>query len=157
MPAVWDGESFAAALTGEVEGRDFLVLSQGAWSCQRSVRWDEWLLIRTCHTGLKEFPEYMLFDVVEDPHEQTNLAAQRPDLVGHGLVLMDQWLAARMRDGLRGDPFWPIVRAGGPLHANEHSKEWHNYLQRLRATGREQHAENLQRFGGRLFASGLDA
>ncbi len=84
---MWDGESFAAALTTPAdEGRDFLVLSQGAWSCQRSVRWGKWLLIRTYHTGLKDFPEYMLFDIEADPHETMNLAASRSDVLGRRLA-----------------------------------------------------------------------
>ena len=150
-PSAWDGRSFAQVLQGEETGRDYLVLSQGAWSCQRSVRWDNWLLIRTYHTGMKAFPAYMLFDVVADPHETTNLAAQRPDILGHGLQLLDEWLGLQMNQAWRGDPFWGIMAEGGPLHANEHSLEWHNYLHRLRDTGRGHHAEKLARFGGRPF------
>jgi len=59
VPDDWDGESFAGSLTGDDDGdaagREFLVLSQGAWACQRAVRWDEYLLIRTYHDGLKQF------------------------------------------------------------------------------------------------------
>lgn len=155
IPASWNGESFAADLADDQGGRDHLILSQGAWSCQRSARWQDWLLIRTYHTGLKEFPEYMLFNVKDDPHETENLAGKRPDLVGEGLRLIDQWLAERMRDGLRGDPFWGIVAEGGPLHANERRQDWADYLVRLRQTGRGHHADNLVRFGGRPFTSGL--
>jgi len=157
QPASWNGESFARSLsTDEDAGRDYLVLSQGAWSCQRSTRWDNWILIRTYHTGMKEFPEYMLFDLEKDPHETTNLAAERPDLVGHGLMLMDRWMGERMREGLRGDPFWGIIAEGGPLHANEKSPAWKKYCERLRQTGREQHADKLEEFGGRPFTSGLE-
>ena len=74
QPDNWDSEGFAADLGDQDTGRDYLVISQGAWSCQRSVRWDKWLLIRTYHTGMKAFPEYMLFDIDADPHETTNLA-----------------------------------------------------------------------------------
>src|SRR5205807_2097094 len=39
VPSNWDGVSFARSLqAGEPAGRDYLVLSQGAWSCQRAVR-----------------------------------------------------------------------------------------------------------------------
>ncbi len=150
-PSTWDGHSFAQAFQGEETGRDFLVLSQGAWSCQRTVRWDNWLLIRTYHTGLKAFPAYMLFDAVADPHETINLAAQRPNILGHGLQLLDEWVGLQMSRAWRGDPFWGIIAEGGPLHANEHSPEWRNYLQRLRQTGRGHHADRLERFGGRPF------
>jgi arylsulfatase A-like enzyme len=155
-PESWDGESFASSLSGTDSGRESLVLSQGAWSCQRSVRWDRWLLIRTYHTGLKEFPEYMLFDIQKDPHETTNLAAQRAEVLGCGLRLMDQWVAFQMTRSFRGDPFWGVIREGGPFHANVHSAAWKNYLERLRATGRSHHAEKLEKFGGRPFTSGLE-
>lgn len=155
QPASWDGQSFAQALTGSDQDRDYLVLSQGAWSCQRSVRWDRWLLIRTYHTGLKHFPEYMLFNLEADPHETVNLVKQRPDLLGHGLRLLDQWLAGQMGRASRGDPFWGIIQEGGPLHANEKSDAWRSYLAHLRATQRGQHADNLEKFGGRPFTSGL--
>jgi len=142
-------------VAGEAAGRDFLVLGHGAWSCQRSARWGDYLLIRTYHTGMKEFPEYMLFDVARDPHELQSLAATRPELVAHGLLLIDRWLGARMPEALRGDPFWGIIREGGPLHANERHPRWGRYLERLRQTGRAHHAQRLERFGGRPFTSGL--
>jgi arylsulfatase A-like enzyme len=150
-PPLWNGQSFAPVLSGSGGGRDYLVLSQGAWSCQRSVRWDRWLLIRTYHTGLKDFPAYMLFDIESDAHETTNLAGQQPEVLGHGLHLLDEWLAAQMRQAWRGDPFWGIIQEGGPFHANEHSDDWHHYLARLRITGRDHHAERLEAFGGRPF------
>jgi choline-sulfatase len=156
-PEVWNGVSFASSLSRAMDnGHEYLILSQGAWSCQRSARWDDYLLIRTYHTGMKEFPEYMLFDVAADPHELNSLAAQRQDLVAHGLLLMDRWMGQRMHEGLRGDPFWGIIREGGPLHANERHPSWRRYVERLRQTGRAQHADSLERFGGRPFTSGLE-
>ena len=41
VPANWDGISFAEAFkAGDDAGRDYLVISQGAWSVQRGVRFD---------------------------------------------------------------------------------------------------------------------
>ena len=108
-------------------------------------------MIRTYHTGLKAFPEYMLFDLGADPHETTNLTSQRPDLLGYGLYLIDKWLAQNMYDAKRGDPFWGVIQEGGPLHANEHGAQWKGYVQRLRETGRGHHADMLDTFGGRPF------
>ncbi|MEM7034396.1 MAG: sulfatase [Chloroflexota bacterium] len=156
QPDFWDGESFAAALSGPDVGRDYLVLSQGAWSCQRSTRWDNYLMIRTYHTGLKAFPEYMVFDLEADPHETTNLAAQRPDLLGQGLRLLDQWVAEQMPHSLRGDPFWGVIQEGGPFHANSNSMQWQMYLEHLRATDRAHHADMLDEYQGKPFTSGLE-
>ena len=156
-PSTWNGASFSDELrTGQDAGRDYLVLSQGSWSCQRSVRWDKWLLIRTYHTGLKEFPAYMLFDIEADPHETTNLAAARPDIVGIGLQKLDEWMGQQMGHAQRGDPFWGVIAEGGPLHANENSAGWAQYLQRLRDTGRAHHADKLEEYGGRPLTSGLE-
>ncbi len=155
-PESWNGSSFAASLSSNQNtGRDFLVLSHGAWSCQRSARWDEWLLIRTYHTGLKNFPEYMLFNIHDDPHETNNLAATHREIVNEGLQKLDTWLASQMPKALRGDPFWGVIAEGGPFHANNKSADWHGYLARLRATERNHHADILEKLNGRPATSGL--
>ena len=41
-------------------------------------------MIRTYHTGLKDFPEYMLFNVRDDPHETKNLASTHRDTLNGG-------------------------------------------------------------------------
>ncbi|MEM7330497.1 MAG: sulfatase [Chloroflexota bacterium] len=144
IPGMWNGESFGKALGGG-NGRPYLILSHGAWSCQRSVRWDNWLLIRTYHTGIKAFPKYMLFDIENDPHEQHNLAAKHPDLVGAGLQRMDEWLGDLLPTAWRGDPIWGVIQEGGPLHANVHDSKWAEYVARLRNTGRAHHAEHIEK------------
>ena len=148
QPATWDSISFAHSLRGNDSGRDYLVISQGAWSCQRSVRWDNWLLIRTYHTGLKEFPAYMLFDITNDPHETTNLAFDKPQVLRAGLELLDRWMGERMSKAWRGDPFWGVIKEGGPLHANENDPQWTAYIERLRQTNRASHADRLNQIGG---------
>jgi choline-sulfatase len=156
LPKTWDGVSFAASLSSTQDtGRDYLVLSQGAWSCQRSVRWGDWLMIRTYHTGQKNFPDYMLFNLKHDPHESTNLAASERAVLHEGLQKLDAWLAEQMPRATRGDPFWGVIAEGGPFHANEGSQDWLTYLERLKATGRNEHAAKLEKFGGRPFRSGL--
>ncbi|MDF2653386.1 MAG: sulfatase, partial [Paenibacillus sp.] len=71
----WDGVSYAAALkSGDECGRDYLVVSQCAHVCQRSVRFGDYLYIRTYHDGYHLFDKEMLFNLKEDPHEQHNLA-----------------------------------------------------------------------------------
>ena len=56
-PASWEGQSFGGVLRahqttvreGADNGREFLVLSQCAHVCQRSVRWGDWLYAGTEH------------------------------------------------------------------------------------------------------------
>lgn len=142
VPSNWDGRSFADALRdGRDEGRDQLVLSQAAWACQRSVRFDRYLCIRTYHDAYHELPEVQLFDVEDDPHEQRDLAAERTDLVAQGLGHLELWHGDAMREHPTGvDPMWTVLREGGGFHARG---QLQRYLERLRATGRSEQAERL--------------
>ncbi|MCG9895291.1 MAG: sulfatase-like hydrolase/transferase [Fimbriimonadaceae bacterium] len=147
----WVGQSLLPALRGEAAaaGRGELLLSHGAWSLQRALRWDDMILIHTRHTGFKEFPEWMLFDLKTDPHETRNLAGERPDIVAEkGEVIREE--AARLAaDCVLGDPFDVVESEGGPHHANIHDPAWPQYLARLRATGRAGKADQLERLQGR--------
>jgi len=89
VPQEWDGRGFAEAFrAGRDEGRDYVVFSQNCWSCQRAVRWDDFVFVRSYHTGLKDLPARMLFDVAEDPHELNDLTVARPELADHGQALI---------------------------------------------------------------------
>jgi len=133
VPSNWDGAS---------KNRDYLVVSQGAWSCQRSVRWDDFICIRSYHDGYHAFPDVMLFNIKTDPHQQHDLAPTRPDLVGKAMTMLDDWHAQVMRTATHPqDPMWTVVREGGPLHTRGCLP---GYLKRLRATGREDFAKKLE-------------
>lgn len=120
--ASWDGTSFHnSILQGEETGRDFLVITQCAHVCQRSVRFKEWLYIRSYHDGYNGFPKEMLFHLTEDPYEQNNLAAKHPDICKEAVYLLNDWhddMMASMEFDV--DPLWTVMREGGPFHANEY-------------------------------------
>ncbi|MCC5840369.1 MAG: sulfatase [Opitutales bacterium] len=132
----WDGQSYARALTeGEPCDRDFLVLSQCAHVCQRSVRFGPWLYIRTYHDGYHLFPREMLFDVETDPHEQHDLAETRPEICREAAARLLDWHDAQMhRSTSNVDPLWTVMREGGPFHARGALAR---YCEHLRKTGRE--------------------
>lgn len=133
----WDGE--AIDLGGP--GRDHLVLSQGAWSCQRGVRWGDHLYLRTWHDGYHgHWAEEMLFDVVADPHETADLAETAPDRRAEGAGLLAEWTAAQLERSGQEDPLDVVRREGGPFHVRHHLGP---YLERLRATGRGEWADVL--------------
>lgn len=142
VPKGWDGESFAESLrAGGDAGRSHLVLTQGAWTAQRGIRFDDWLCLRTYHDGYHDFPETMLFDLASDPHEQVDLADKRPDVVGRAAALLEDWHASAMRTSVDGvDPLWTVLREGGPWHVRGHLPA---YLARLRETGRAARADRL--------------
>lgn len=161
VPTGWDGRSFADSVTdGESASRDFLVVSQGAWACQRAVRWDDWLLIRTYHDGLKNFDPVELYDLAADPHETTDLAQDKPDVARAGLARLQQWLSGRLLEAAVDkaggnpdapqsvtDPLWEVIREGGPFHARA-DESVPEYAERLRTTNREEHAEKLEQYRG---------
>jgi choline-sulfatase len=139
VPSDWDGQSLAGALRmGRDAGRSELVITQGAWTCQRALRWDDFLAIHTLHDGYHAYEDWMLFDLVRDPHQQHDLAGQRPELVRSAERRLTAWLdATRQRDH---DPLQTVLAEGGPWHTRGKLPA---YLERLRATGRAACADRL--------------
>jgi arylsulfatase A-like enzyme len=139
VPRGWDGEPIDIGSAG----RSHLVLSQGAWSCQRGVRWGDHLYLRTWHDGYHaHWADEMLFDVTADPHETTDLAPTSPDTVHTGRTLLAEWTEEQLhRAGGAPDPMDVVRREGGPLHVRGHLPA---YLERLRATGRAAWADELR-------------
>jgi arylsulfatase A-like enzyme len=142
VPDNWDAQSFAPAFRAGTEaGRDHLVLTQGAWTLQRAVRFDRYLAIHTRHDGYHDYPQVMLFDLEADPHEQLDLAAGKPELVERSRELLAQFLGEAKRKGPAPvDPFDWVMAEGGPSHTRG---ELQAYLKRLRETGRGQLADRL--------------
>jgi choline-sulfatase len=143
VPTSWDGVSFAESLNrGEDAGRDELIVSQGAWTCQRGVRWDKYLLIQTLHDGYHLYDDLMLFDLEKDPFEQTNLADANVSVRDDGLSRLGSWHGEMMAHAARGrDPLKNVVAEGGPYHVRGQLPA---YLKRLRQTNRAVYADALE-------------
>lgn len=147
----WDGQSYAAALrTGESCGRDYLVVSQCAHVCQRSVRFGDWLYVRTYHDGYHLFDKEMLFQLREDPYEQHNAAGERRDICKDAVYYLNEWHDQMMQSMPHDvDPLWTVIKEGGPYHAKGFLK---NYVNRLEETGRAYGIEELKLRHPREFA-----
>jgi choline-sulfatase len=143
VPSNWDGVSFAPAMrAGRASGREFLVLSHGAWTAQRAIRFGDHICIRTYHDGFHGLPPLMLFNLAADPHEQRDLAAAEPHTVGRALAMLEAWHADAMRRSAGGvDPLWTTLKEGGPWHIRGHLD---SYLERLKATGRDEWVERIR-------------
>jgi arylsulfatase A-like enzyme len=146
---VWDGESFAEVLkTGTGPKRDQIVISQCAHVCQRSVRWDNWLYMRTYHDGFHLFPQEMLYDLSTDPYEQNDLAEQRPEIVREGAWRLSKWHDDQMQKMFQDkqDPLWTVIEEGGPYHALHAPgrSPLPKYLEYLEKTGRKDGADQLR-------------
>lgn len=146
VPGNWDGVSFAEAFReGEEDGRDYIVTSQGAWACQRGVRFaydgDDYLCLRTYHDGFKELEPMMLFNLNDDYHLQHDLAPQKPKVVDRAMSLLESWYTQQMTTSeYNVDPLMTVLREGGPFYTRG---QLPRYMERLKATGRTHHAERL--------------
>ena len=144
----WDGKSFLPSLAGETDtGRAFLVLSQCAHVCQRSVRFGPWLYMRTYHDGFHLFPKEMLFNLENDPHEQVNLAGEMTEICNQALRHLSDWEDDMMMSmPYDTDPLWTVMKEGGPEHAKNRSLP--AYFEHLKKTGRAWAVEELNRKHG---------
>ena len=126
--------------------RQYLVMTQCAHVCQRGVRFGDYFYIRTYHSGYHLFPKEMLFNIREDPHEQHDLAMDRPELCARACRYLADWQEEMMLTSEDDrDPLWTTLIEGGPLHGRCNTQE---YYQRLLETGRVEGARVFkERFG----------
>ncbi len=170
VPARWDGRSFAPALRGEssmarrpcatvddVGGRHrqpfagwpYLVWEHGIYTFTRAVRTREWLLIQVLHPGLYPYDEpLMLHDMRADPHQATNLAAERPAVVAELMARLAEWRAVQIEQGSAPDPLEAMVATGPFLYYTPEQM-----VERLERTGRSHRVRELKqrlaRYGAR--------
>jgi arylsulfatase A-like enzyme len=142
--STWDGRSFASTVReGFTSGRDYLVLSQSAHVCQRAVRFDNWIYMRTYHDGYHLFPTEMLFDLENDPHEQFNLASKYPEICKQAVYYLNEWHSEMMQTSDSPiDPMQTVIHEGGPYHARGQLRE---YCKLLEETGRGWAIEELKK------------
>jgi arylsulfatase A-like enzyme len=146
VPGNWDGRSFAEAFrAGEQDGREFLVTSQGAWACQRGVRFvhkdQNYLCLRTYHDGYKALEPIMLFNLDQDHHLQNDLVTKQPEIADKAMSLLESWIHHQMLTSEYDiDPLMTVMREGGPFYTRGLLLR---YIERLKATGRTHHAERL--------------
>ena len=144
-PVQYDGVSFADCIrSGKDGGREYLVVSQMAHVCQRAVRFDDWIYIRTYHDGYHLTETDELFNVKNDPHETVNVAEQNPEVCWKGAYLLEHWVAENMLSNIyrtSSDPLWDVIADGGPFHCRGYLKK---YCERLENTGRGELAEQLK-------------
>lgn len=140
---LWDGRSYLKTLQeGTDTGREYLVVSQASHVCQRSVRFDRYIYIRSYHDGFHLFPKEMLFDLEADYYEQHDLAQQRPDLCDRACRHLTDWTHDMMMSARSDrDPMWTVIQEGGPYHAKGNLP---HYCRRLVETGRSEGARLLR-------------
>lgn len=144
VPSAWDAKSFKDDLVeGKETGREYLVLSHGAWSCQRALIWKDHILIKTYMDGLKDLPELMLFNFKEDVHELNDLSSRHPELAAEGVRILENWVQQQLEaSGIEKDPMIGVIEEGGPLHTRGRLQV---YLDYYRSLGRNDLADRMER------------
>ncbi len=146
LSALYDGESYAdTLLEGKDGGREYLVVSQCAHICQRSVRFGDWMYTRTYHDGYHLLPDEALHNIKADPAKQYNAADEYREVCWHGAYYLERWLSENMKSQVYDyqiDPMWTVIAEGGPFHCKNKLSE---YCDRLNKTGRGWAAEALRK------------
>jgi len=144
----WDGESYSETLFfGKEQKRQFIVLSQCAHVCQRSVIFDDYLYIRTYHDGFHLYEKEMLFQIKDDPQEQHDLSKENGSLCERGAAYLLEWHDKMMETSTDAtDPMLTVLLEGGPFHAKGNLNRYCDHLMR---TGRELQAAKLQQKYGK--------
>ncbi|MBS5387675.1 MAG: sulfatase-like hydrolase/transferase [Clostridiales bacterium] len=140
----YDGSSYAKTIrTGEKAGKKGVIISQCAHVCQRSVRFDEYLYIRTYHGGYHLFEREMLFDVRKSTHELENIAEKCPELCEKAAKILLDWQDDMMKKSqYQIDPLWTVMKENGPYHIHG---QLDAYIKRLENTPRKSNIEELKK------------
>ena len=141
-PKAWEGRSFAAALRGEPwQGRDHLVWGCGIYSFQRAVRTRDWLFIRTLHGGNYPHEPMLLFDMVNDPTQQANLAEREPAGTAEMDHLLSNWWYGHCTGpGAVPDPFLSMMEIGPDIYCSRQHTE-----RMIERAGRADQLDDLRR------------
>jgi hypothetical protein len=115
MPEVpgLDGRSLRPLTEGSTEPhREAVFLSECTWQAKRGVRTADWKYIRCIDPGVYPRDGIELYDLRIDRTEQTNVAAERPDVVAQLDAMLTTWLNEELAG--RPDPMDEVVTAGLP-------------------------------------------
>ena len=92
----FDGDSLMALVNGDVSSFDSeFYISECTWMRKHGWRTPSWKLMVALEPDFHFKPEIELFNLVEDPNEDHNLAEERPEVVAALRGRMDAWIAKR--------------------------------------------------------------
>jgi arylsulfatase A-like enzyme len=92
----FDGRSLMPMARGEEASHEgSFYITECTWMRKHGWRTPEWKLIVALEPDFHFMPEIELYNLVEDPDENVNLAEARPEVVAHLSQEMDAWIARR--------------------------------------------------------------
>lgn len=111
----FDGHSVLPMISGEVASHDAeFYITECTWMRKHGWRTPLWKLIVALEPDFHFKPEIELYNLVEDPEENENVAEREPEVVALLKARMDAWIARREAEtGLKN-----------PIH---HQGDWHGH------------------------------
>lgn len=111
----FDGQSLLPLIAGEAASHESeFYITECTWMRKHGWRTPEWKLMIALEPDFHFKPEIELYNLVQDPGENHNLAAQEPEIVALLRSRMDAWIARREEE--TGLP--------NPMH---HQGDWHGH------------------------------
>jgi arylsulfatase A-like enzyme len=111
----FDGRSLLPMVRGDVASHESsFYITECTWMRKHGWRTPEWKLIRALEPDFHFKPPVELYNLVQDPDENRNLAESEPDVVAALTAQMDAWIARREQE--TGLP--------NPMH---HQGDWHGH------------------------------
>ncbi len=111
----FDGQSLMKLVRGEAASFDSeFYITECTWMRKHGWRTPEWKLIVALEPDFHFKPEIELYNLIQDPAENHNLAEQEPEMVALLKARMEAWIAQRQAE--TGLP--------NPIH---HQDDWHGH------------------------------
>jgi arylsulfatase A-like enzyme len=111
----FDGRSLLPMVRGEVASYDSeFYITECTWMRKHGWRTPQWKLIVALEPDFHFKPEVELYNLVEDPEENANLAGTHPDVVESLRARMEAWLARREEESGLPNPIY-------------HQGDWHGH------------------------------
>ncbi|MBP5637937.1 MAG: sulfatase [Victivallales bacterium] len=112
----FDGESLMPLVRGEKASTcSEFYISECTWMRKHGWRTPQWKLIRALEPDFHFKPEVELFDLINDPEENINVAEQNPDIVKTLTARMNAFIAKREKQTGRPNPMF-------------HQEYWHGCM-----------------------------
>ena len=121
----FDGQSLMPMARGEVSCFESeMYITECTWMRKHGWRAAEWKLMVALEPDMHFKPPVELYNLVTDPEENVNLAAQLPDVVTHLRARMDAWIAKREAETGLPNPIhnqgdWHGIEGIGPFKSSQ--------------------------------------
>jgi arylsulfatase A-like enzyme len=121
----FDGKSLLPMALGQVASHESeFYITECTWMRKHGWRTPEWKLIRALEPDFHFKPEVELYNLVEDPEENTNLAEREPEIVALLTARMDAYIARRQQETGLPNPIhtqgdWHGHKGVGPFTSSQ--------------------------------------